>query len=223
MMLSEKPKRYFIIGDSLCQSYCSTKGEQAGWGEYLINHLQKQTSTVEKCEDYCLYRTDSVEVYNYAIAGRSTKSFIAEARFNKVLNLLKKDDCLLISFGHNDADSMKEERYTSISDYLSNIHFFVNKAISVGARPCLLTPIAPLENAKTTSLEASLVVENLVNYKEALEKFSNSSKLLLINLYDVSKTALGDFFIIDGVHLNKNGANFFAKIVADTIKGSEEC
>ncbi|MFD2162153.1 rhamnogalacturonan acetylesterase [Paradesertivirga mongoliensis] len=80
--LQNKPTVY-IIGDSTVQN--TGKG-QAGWGTYLIDFLD----------------SNKVNVSNQAAAGRSTRTFIKEGRWDKVLSTLKPGDYVFMQFGHNE-------------------------------------------------------------------------------------------------------------------------
>ena len=46
--------------------------------------------------------TDRVIVDNHAASGRSTKSFINEKRWERVLDRIQPGDYVFIQFGHND-------------------------------------------------------------------------------------------------------------------------
>lgn len=79
----QKPTLY-IIGDS------TVRNEDAlghrGWGSHIGNYLDSNKITVS----------------NQAMAGRSTRTFIKEGRWDKVLSALKKGDYLMMQFGHNE-------------------------------------------------------------------------------------------------------------------------
>lgn len=77
-----KPVLY-IIGDSTVRN---TNSPQCGWGQMI--HEQVDTS--------------KISISNQAMAGRSTRTFVKEKRWEKVINSLKKGDYLLIQFGHNE-------------------------------------------------------------------------------------------------------------------------
>ena len=51
---------------------------------------------------FTTYFTPAVEVQNHAVNGRSTKSFLTEGRWAKVINQVRPGDWVLIQFGHND-------------------------------------------------------------------------------------------------------------------------
>ncbi len=49
-----------------------------------------------------LFFNDNITIDNRAVNGRSTRSFIAEKRWDDILKTLKKGDYVFIQFGHND-------------------------------------------------------------------------------------------------------------------------
>lgn len=75
----------WLIGDSTVASYNKKYYPLTGWGQML--------------SEYC---KPGVVINNKAVGGRSTKSFINEKRWSKILPKLKKGDFLFIQFGHND-------------------------------------------------------------------------------------------------------------------------
>ncbi|WP_373736676.1 GDSL-type esterase/lipase family protein, partial [Bacteroides heparinolyticus] len=76
----------FMIGDSTMADKDLTGGNpERGWGQMLPGYLSEE-----------------IRVDNHAVNGRSSKSFIDEGRWDKVLSLVKKGDYVFIQFGHND-------------------------------------------------------------------------------------------------------------------------
>ena len=78
----EKPTIY-LIGDSTVRN---NNGEQRGWGAYLQE----------------FFDSTKIKVSNQAMAGRSTRTFIKEGRWDRVLSALKKGDFVFMQFGHNE-------------------------------------------------------------------------------------------------------------------------
>ncbi|WP_228892684.1 rhamnogalacturonan acetylesterase [Pseudoduganella aquatica] len=74
----------FIVGDSTVRSG-GTNGA-FGWGERIAPYFD----------------TSKVNVVNHAIGGRSSRTFLTEGRWDKVLGQMKAGDVVLIQFGHND-------------------------------------------------------------------------------------------------------------------------
>ena len=76
----------FIIGDSTAAKKDLSKGSpERGWGMALQQYFNE----------------DFVVIDNHAVNGRSSKSFIDEGRWDKVLSLMKPGDFVIIQFGHN--------------------------------------------------------------------------------------------------------------------------
>ena len=80
-----KPTVY-IIGDSTVRNF---NNNQRGWGAYLGNFLD----------------TNRITISNQAMAGRSTRTFIKEGRWEKVLSTLKPGDYVMMQFGHNEGSA----------------------------------------------------------------------------------------------------------------------
>ena len=92
IFFKERPTLY-IIGDSTVRNGDGTgKNGQWGWGSYLANYFD----------------TTKIKVENDAIGGRSSRTFITEGRWDKILSQLKKGDFVLMQFGHNDAGPLDD-------------------------------------------------------------------------------------------------------------------
>lgn len=101
------------------------KRPETGWGELI----QK------------FFVDGKVKVENHAQNGRSTKTFIAEGRWQTILDKLKKNDYVFIQFGHNDSVKEKIDRYTTPDEYRSNLVRFIKDVRAKKAVPVLLTPV----------------------------------------------------------------------------------
>jgi lysophospholipase L1-like esterase len=80
--LQEKPTLY-IIGDSTVRN---SNKEQWGWGTLIANYFD----------------TTKLNISNQAMAGRSTRTFIKEGRWDKLISGIRKGDYLFMQFGHNE-------------------------------------------------------------------------------------------------------------------------
>lgn len=99
---------------------------ERGWGMMFPNFLD-----------------EGVDVINYAKNGRSTKSFIDEGLWDKVLGNLKEGDYVFIQFGHNDSKQSDSVRYAAPwGAYKANLEKFVLQTREKGGKPVLLTPVA---------------------------------------------------------------------------------
>lgn len=117
--------RLFMAGDSTMQPYDTTRTPQRGWGQVLGRFFD-----------------DQVQIINEARGGRSTKSFMAEGLWKKLVDSVRKGDWVMIEFGHNDHDRRKPERYTPPDAYKRNLAVMVTEVRARGGNPVLLTPIA---------------------------------------------------------------------------------
>lgn len=115
----------FMIGDStMANKPLSKENQERGWGQMLP-----------------MYLTGPVKVDNHAVNGRSSKSFINEGRWDKVMAKLRPGDYVIIQFGHND-EKPKADRHTDPgSTFDDNLRKFVNEARSKGATPILMNSI----------------------------------------------------------------------------------
>lgn len=121
----KRPVTIFLAGDSTMAEKQLEKRPETGWGEMLRAH----------------FIDGKVKIENRAMNGRSTKTFISEGRWQKIIDDLKKGDFVFIQFGHNDSSKDKGERYTPPEDYMKNLVRFVDDVKAKGATPVLLTPV----------------------------------------------------------------------------------
>ncbi len=84
ILLQDKRPTLLIIGDSTVRN---SNKEQWGWGTLIENYFD----------------TTKIKIANHAMAGRSTRTFIKEGRWDKVLLGLKKGDFVFMQFGHNES------------------------------------------------------------------------------------------------------------------------
>lgn len=118
----EKSTTIFVIGDSTAANKDISGGKkERGWAMALA----------------CFF-DDHIVVDNHAVNGRSSKTFIDEGRWDKVLELMKPGDYVIIQFGHND-EKPKADRHTdpgSTFDY--NLAKFVRETREHGGIPVLM-------------------------------------------------------------------------------------
>ena len=115
----------FMIGDSTMANKSIIGGNpERGWGMMLPGFF---------CED--------VQIDNHAVNGRSTKSFIDEGRWDKVLSKIKKGDYVFIQFGHNDSKQDSLRHTTPGSTFDDNLRRFVNETRQHGGIPVLFNSI----------------------------------------------------------------------------------
>ncbi len=111
----------FVIGDSTAAEKSQPEqNPERGWGMVLQGFFD-----------------ESIRVDNRAVNGRSSKSFIDEGRWQKVLDDLQPGDYVFIQFGHND-EKPKPDRHTDPgSTFDDNLRRFVNETRAKGGIPVL--------------------------------------------------------------------------------------
>jgi lysophospholipase L1-like esterase len=122
---AREPVTVYLAGDSTMAPKLPEKRPETGWGEQLQQ----------------FFKEGSVKIDNRARNGRSTRTFIEEGHWQRIIENLKKGDYVFIQFGHNDSARDKPERYTPPEDYRRNLSRFITEALEKGATPVLLTPV----------------------------------------------------------------------------------
>jgi lysophospholipase L1-like esterase len=82
--LNPKLPTLFVVGDSTARN-----GANLGWGDHLAHYFD----------------TIKINVANRAVAGRSSRTYFAEGKWDAVLQEMKPGDFVLIQMGHNDGGS----------------------------------------------------------------------------------------------------------------------
>lgn len=114
----------YLVGDSTCAIKDVDAYPETGWGMPFVYFFDS-----------------SVVVENHARNGRSTKSFMEEGLWDKVMSTLSADDYVFIQFGHNDEVPSKVGRYTTPEQYQANLRKYIRDTRSKGGTPILLTPV----------------------------------------------------------------------------------
>ena len=150
----------FICGDSTAASYEPEKTRMVGWGQLLGDFLP------------------GIGIVNLAMAGRSTRTFLAENRLAPAEQQLRPGDLMLIQFAHNDENTEKPERYAAPwTDFRENLSVFVRFARQRGAVPVLLTPIC------MRVWENGILQPTHGEYPAAMRSVSEEMQVPLIDLY----------------------------------------
>ncbi len=165
--------KIICMGDSIMQYNDYTTYPQSGWVQLFDRFF-----------------TRDVKFINFARNGRSSKSFIAEGRFEKVLNAVEKDDYVIVQFGHNDEKSADLERYTSPApggEFEGNLCFFVDEIRKAGGVPLLLTPVARRKFDSDGNVE-----DTHGEYPKAVLKVCKDKNLPVIDITCLTMQLLSD-------------------------------
>ena len=212
--------RIFIASDSTAQSYSRDRYPQTGWGQMLQCGL-----------------AGDVEVMNRAMGGRSTRTFLSEGRWDKLIADGQPGDMVLIQFGHNDATASRPERYAPAATvFRDNLLRMIWEARGRGLVPVLVTP--PVRR----SFVDGRVKADFADYSQVMRELVVSTNTPMIDLEARSADLLQPvgpekakrFFlhytkadrvaaypdgISDDTHFSELGARAMANLVAQELKG----
>lgn len=209
----------FLAGDSTMQTYNPEKRLMRGWGQYFQENFD----------------TTKIEIINHAKAGRSTKSFKDEGRWEKLMENVQANDYVIIQFGHNDGSVNKPERYATPDDYKENLKGFINDVREKGATPILATSIV-----MRRFLENGEFKDGHGLYPVKMRELAEEENVLLIDVHQKSMElviSLGDegsksLFMnvepgetdeypegrVDNTHTREKGARAVVDIVVEELK-----
>ena len=182
----KKVVQVFLIGDSTVADYTleadyqSKRHPLAGWGQVFQPFLRPDSLSRLRH----LIKADSAVVVDKAKGGRSTRTFFEEGRWAEVYRSLKKNDVVLMQFGHNDAASGMPERYVNVAGYKEYLRLFVHQTRQKGALPVLLTPVArnyPWKDGRLSNVHGE--------YPQAVKAVAQELQVPLIDLNELSMAA----------------------------------
>ena len=225
VLQKEKPTIY-LIGDSTVHN---NDREQWGWGSLLPE----------------AFDSNKIRISNQAMAGRSTRTFVKEGRWDKVLSTLKKGDYVLMQFGHNEGSKPDTTRsgYRGVlkgitedsvqltwpNGSLETVHSygwylkkFIRDAKAKGATPIVLSMIPRNEFREGKVLRADK------DYGLWAKQMADAEGVIFIDLNAITADKydgwgaekVKSFFPGDHTHTNQEGARVNAASVVDGIKAN---
>jgi lysophospholipase L1-like esterase len=209
--------KIFLAGDSTMSVKEVKAYPETGWGMPFA-HFFDSTVTVD----------------NRAKNGRSTRTFISEGLWKKLINDVKEGNYVFIQFGHNDESKEKAERYSSPEEYKNNLTKFITETVAKKAMPVLLTPVSRrrFKEGKTieTHEEYSKLVREIAKElkipfidldKKSMELYQQygeeTSKLFFLQLQPGEHPNYPEGKV-DNTHFSELGARKVAQIVLAEIK-----
>jgi rhamnogalacturonan acetylesterase len=225
LLQKEKPTIY-LIGDSTVHN---NDRVQWGWGSLLPESFD----------------STKINISNQAMAGRSTRTFIKEGRWDRVLSALKKGDYVMMQFGHNEGSRPDTSRagyrgvlrgtgedtvqltwpnavVETVHSYGWYIRKFVRDSKAKGATPIVLSMIPRNEFRDGKVLRADK------DYGLWAKQIADEEGVLFIDLnaitadkYDAwGPEKAKTFFPGDHTHTNQEGARINAASIVDGIKAN---
>ena len=232
MLHKEKPVLY-IIGDSTVKNGNDTgKDSLWGWGSFI----------------YRYFDTTRISVRNHAIGGRSSRTFINEGRWDKILTDLKPGDYVLMQFGHNDSSPLDDtarargtikgigdeskEIYNPITKKQEVVYTYgwymrklINETKAKGAIPVVCSPV-PRDNWKNGTLS-----RDTAGYPTWAKQTAASQKAFYIDIHNaiadkydqLGEQKVNTFFPKDHTHTNREGAILNTETVVQQLKDLKNC
>lgn len=219
----------YLIGDSTVKNG-SGLGQSGmwGWGAFLPDHFD----------------TTRVRIQNRALGGRSSRTFLTEGLWEKVLVALKPGDYVLMQFGHNDGGPLNTGRARAslkgtgdeaqeavmeatgkpevVRTYGWYLRRYIQDAKAKGATPVVLS-LVPRNVWKDGK-----IVRADGDYGKWAADVARAENVPFIDLNErVARTydALGDsvnlkrtYFVEDHTHTNEAGARLNAATVAEGLR-----
>ncbi|MEI9944667.1 MAG: rhamnogalacturonan acetylesterase [Chitinophagaceae bacterium] len=219
---------FYIIGDSTVRNGDGTgSNSQWGWGSFIADYFD----------------TTKISVSNQAIGGRSSRTFITEGRWDKIMATVQQGDYVIMQFGHNDGGALDDtarargtikgtgddstEIYNPIRKMKETVHtygWYMRKYIkgtkAKGAIAIVCSPI-PRNDWKDGK-----VIQSMDSYsgwaqqvaKEEGTYFIDLNKIVAIKYEELGAEKVATFFPADHTHTNLEGGKLNAGIVIEAIR-----
>lgn len=160
-LLAASP-RLFLAGDSTMADKPTTPPNlERGWGQMLRP-----------------YMVEPGQLVNLAVNGRSTKSFIDEGRWTKLVDALQPGDFVIVQFGHNDEKEHAPDRYAPARGlYRENLLRFIAEVRAKSATPILATSIC-----RRKFDAAGHVVDTHGDYPAVVRELAAEQKVALLDM-----------------------------------------
>ena len=225
----------FVIGDSTAKNGKDDGSNgQWGWGHFLWESFD----------------TTKVSVENHALGGRSSRTYISEGLWAKVLQGVQPGDYVLIQFGHNDsgpyntgraratlhgngdADTTVVMEATGKTETIHSFGWYMRQYArdvkAKGATPILLSHIP---RNMFTSRDSVAVMRNTNDYGKwtreaaAMENvpYLDVNHLIADKLDKLGKNAIQLLYHGDHTHTSKAGAIINAQTTAEGIRSLKNC
>ncbi|HEY4148949.1 MAG TPA: rhamnogalacturonan acetylesterase [Chitinophagaceae bacterium] len=224
---------FYIIGDSTVRNGDGTgKGSLWGWGNVIAPYFD----------------TNRISVRNEALGGRSSRTFITEGHWDKILPNIQPGDYVIMQFGHNDGgplddtsrargsirgvgDESKDiynpimKKQETVYTYGWYMRKYVNDAKAKGAVAIICSPI-PRDEFRDGKVQRSPD-----SYSGWAQQTATTTGAFFIDLnaliadkYDaMGADKVKGFFPGDHTHTNDAGARLNAAAVIEGLKQLKGC
>lgn len=229
----QQKQTLYIIGDSTVRNSSGNGGPgQWGWGTFIGGFFDPVTLTVS----------------NQAMAGRSTRTFTSEGRWDKVMSVLKPGDFVMMQFGHNEGskpDTGKagnrgvlrgtgnettallyaDGRTETVHTYGWYLRKFISDAKLKGAVPVVLSmiPRNVWKDGKTVRASNDFGKWAAEVAKQESVYFIDLNSITADKYDRMGPDQVKEFFSVDHTHTNEAGARLNAASVVEGLKEIRKC
>jgi lysophospholipase L1-like esterase len=218
--------RLFIAGDSTAAP--TNTAQQMGWGVPFASYFD----------------ASKISVVNLARGGRSSRTFISEGLWDKLLEQVREGDTVLIQFGHNDGGPVNDNHRArgsipGLGDETEEIDNLITKKHEIVHTYgwYMRRMIDDVKAKKATPIVLSLTVRNIwkegkverINggYRDWSRKIAETAGMPFVDLtriladkyQELGPEKVAEFFPKDHTHTNAAGAEFVAEAVVSGLKG----
>ena len=216
----------FVVGDSTARN--NANGAQ-GWGDPFVSYFDAA----------------KINVLNRAMAGRSSRTFVTEGRWDKVLEEMKAGDFVLIQMGHNDGGPVDTGRARASLPGLGEETREVtlsngNKEVVHTYGWYLRKLIADTKAKGATPILLSLTVRNIWkdgkvergsgNYRQLIAETAQAQGVAFVDVTNIiadhyekmGQDKVKEMFGPDYVHTSPAGADLNAASVVAGLKGLKD-
>ncbi len=209
----------FVVGDSTARNQADL-----GWGDHLAHYFD----------------TARINVANRAMAGRSSRTYIHEGRWDKVLAEMKAGDYVLIQMGHNDGGgpraslkglgeetsdlTLPDGQVETVHTYGWYLRKYIADTRAKHATPILLT--LTIRNIWTAGADGKQHIERDMGYDAFLRQLAADQHVVLADMGKIEADrleALGPektvlFFPKDHTHTSAEAAEQNADSVVRSLR-----
>jgi lysophospholipase L1-like esterase len=149
----------FLIGDS---TVCDQPREPFNsWGQMITRFLKPE-----------------IVVSNQAESGESVAGALAKGRFDKIWDVMKRGDWLLVQFGHND---MKSTAPDALHTFTADLRRVVDETTKRGGHAVLFTPVS-----RRSFDETGKIANSFRGYPDAVKQVAREKGVPLIDLQSMA-------------------------------------
>jgi lysophospholipase L1-like esterase len=217
----------FIVGDSTARNQADL-----GWGDHLA----------------CYFDKTRINVANRAMAGRSSRTYIHEGRWDKVLAEMKAGDFVLIQMGHNDGGALdgpkprgsikglgeETKDVTLLDGSKETVHtygWYMRKYLAETkakhATPILLT--LTIRNIWAADAGGVQHIERDMGYDGLVRELASEEQVLLVDMANYEADRLeaagaekvSKLFPLDHTHTSAEGAELNAQIFVHALRATQ--